>query len=449
MKRIITFCLTLCMVLALAPPVLAVLDGAMGTAGLDPSSDPELMYPQDRTDPPTAFGIDVSKYQGSIDWDTVATQIDFAIIRCGYGDDMTSQDDPQWYTNADACTRLGIPFGVYIYSYAQTDEEARSEAYHVLRLIEGYEPTLPIYLDLEDEKYILPNCSNEDILRHTRIFCEIIEAAGYECGVYANWNWWTNYLTSSEYDQWDRWIARYASAPGYSKDYTIWQYTSSGTISGISGNVDLNHWYGTFPPKTHEHSYSSYVSQQPTCTADGVRTYSCSCGDSYTESISALGHSYGTSRTEPTCTASGLILYTCSACGSSYSETIPATGHSYTARVTAPTCTEQGYTTHTCTVCGSSHRDSYTAATGHSYENGTCTRCGAEDPDAVTVMSGDLNGDGTVTSADAVLLARYLVDLADLTEQQLLAADVDHDGSVSSADAVRLARFLAGVIDEI
>ena len=78
------------------------------------------------------------------------------------------------------------------------------------------------------------------------------------------------------------------------------------------------------------------------------------------------------------------------------------------------------------------------------------THCGgSEDPEAVTVITGDLNGDGTVSSADAVLLARYLVDLTDLTEQQLLAADVNHDGSVSSADAVLLARFLVGVITEL
>ncbi len=188
------------------------------------------------------FGIDVSHHQGTINWDTVKPQIDFAILRCGYGSDMTSQDDRQWKANADACTRLGIPFGVYIYSYATTDAQALSEAEHVLRLVQGYDPTLPIYLDLEDSS-ILNSCSKADILRHTQIFCDKIESAGYEVGVYANYNWWTNYLTASEYDNWDRWIARYASATGYSKHYSTWQYTSSGSIDGISGNVDLNYRY--------------------------------------------------------------------------------------------------------------------------------------------------------------------------------------------------------------
>lgn len=354
-------------------------------------------------------GIDVSHHQGSINWDTVAPNIDFAIIRCGYGDDLTEQDDRYWYQNADACTRLGIPFGVYLMSYAVTDDQARSEAQHVLRLIEGYDPTLPIYLDLEDEKYILPNCSKADILRHTQIFCDILEDAGYTVGVYANYNWWTNYLTDSAYDQWSRWIARYASATGYSKSYDMWQYSSTGSVPGISGNVDLDYWYGPFPD-SHEHSYTSSVTRQPTCTQNGIRTYTCSCGDSYTE-------------------------------------TIPVVGHTYSAQVTQPTCTAQGYTTHTCMVCGHTYKDSYTNAKGHSFKDGTCTECGSEDPDAL--MPGDLDGDGLVSSADAVMLARYLVDLTELTDKQLQAADVDRDGAITSGDSVRLARFLAGVIAEL
>ena len=99
-------------------------------------------------------GIDVSFAQGKIDWKKVAaTDISYAIIRCGYGNDEVSQDDKWWKYNADECTRLEIPFGVYIYSYALNTDEALSEAEHVLRLIEGYDLSYPIYLDLEDERY--------------------------------------------------------------------------------------------------------------------------------------------------------------------------------------------------------------------------------------------------------------------------------------------------------
>ena len=82
--------------------------------------------------------IDVSEHQGKIDWEKVKPQIDGAILRCGYGSDYTNQDDEQFKRNADECTRLGIPFGVYLYSYADSIEKAKSEAAHVLRLIKGY-----------------------------------------------------------------------------------------------------------------------------------------------------------------------------------------------------------------------------------------------------------------------------------------------------------------------
>ena len=185
-------------------------------------------------------GIDVSQWQGVIDWETVSTQIDFAILRCAQGSDL---QDTQWEANASACTRLGIPFGVYVRSYAMSDEEARKEAEFALTLLEKYQPSLPVYLDLEaSDGDPFEQKSPADKLRHTQIFCEAIEAAGYRAGVYSNYYWWTTKLTDPAYDQWDRWIARWnCDSPGYSKPYSTWQYASTGRIDGISGNVDLNY----------------------------------------------------------------------------------------------------------------------------------------------------------------------------------------------------------------
>ena len=185
-------------------------------------------------------GIDVSFAQGKIDWKKVAaTDISYAIIRCGYGNDEVSQDDKWWKYNADECTRLEIPFGVYIYSYALNTDEALSEAEHVLLLIEGYDLSYPIYLDLEDERYT-GSLSNKEIADIAEVFCETIQSAGYEVGIYANLDWFRNRLTDGRFGQWTRWVAQYNTECTYKKAYTMWQCTSMGTVDGIDGFVDLN-----------------------------------------------------------------------------------------------------------------------------------------------------------------------------------------------------------------
>ena len=183
--------------------------------------------------------IDVSYHNGVIDWAKVkASGVDGAIIRCGYGDNITSQDDKQFKRNADECTRLVIPFGVYIYSYAKTLAQAESEAQHVLRLIAGYKLSYPVYLDLEQAG------TESGAIERANRFGDIIEAAGYWCGVYANKNWWDNYLAGLT--RFTRWVARYNSELGMD-NVDIWQYTSDGTVDGISGRVDMNHCYRDFP----------------------------------------------------------------------------------------------------------------------------------------------------------------------------------------------------------
>ena len=114
------------------------------------------------------FGIDVSSHQGYINWDVAAGYIDYAIIRCGYGSDYTANDDSYWEYNASECERLGIPYGVYLYSYAEKESEAKSEADHVLRLLNGHNPTLPIYYDLEDTKTV-GQLSNAQISSQAKI----------------------------------------------------------------------------------------------------------------------------------------------------------------------------------------------------------------------------------------------------------------------------------------
>lgn len=184
--------------------------------------------------------IDVSEHQGVIDWERVRPHIDGAILRCGYGSDCEEQDDSQFKRNAGECTRLGIPFGVYLYSYADSADKARSEAAHVLRLIRGYRLSYPVYLDLEQPG------TERGAVERARIFGDIIEGAGYWCGVYANLNWWENYLPGL--DRFTKWVAQYYRECEYGGPHLdIWQYTSSGKINGISGGADMNVCYRDFP----------------------------------------------------------------------------------------------------------------------------------------------------------------------------------------------------------
>ncbi len=223
-----------------------------------------------------AFGIDVSKWQGDIDWDSARSSISFAIIRCGYGSNLTSHDDAYFEANVEACEELGIPYGVYLYSYATSTTEAKSEANHVLRLLEGHTPSLPVYLDLEDSS-ITSACTNKQILTSTEVFCNAIEAAGYEAGVYANKYWWTTYLTSSSYDQWDRWVAQYNTSCTYTGgSFSYWQYSSTGSVSGISGNVDCNYalsgapFYNSSTPKIANADLPSGSVTATTYTISGI-----------------------------------------------------------------------------------------------------------------------------------------------------------------------------------
>lgn len=184
--------------------------------------------------------IDVSEHQGIIEWEKVKPQIDGAILRCGYGSDYTDQDDEQFRRNADECTRLGIPFGVYLYSYAKSIQAAQYEADHVLRLIKPYKLSYPVYLDLEQPG---TECG---AIERANVFGDIIEAAGYWCGVYANLNWWENHLQGLE--RFTKWVAQYYKECEYTgANLDIWQYTSKGNVPGIKGNVDMNECHRDFP----------------------------------------------------------------------------------------------------------------------------------------------------------------------------------------------------------
>ena len=208
----------------------------------------------------TMKGIDVSQWNGNINWAKVAkSDVDYAIIRVGYGDNYTYQDDTYFKKNVQGCIDNKIPFGVYIYSYAVNTTMAKSEANHVLRLINGLKLDFPVYFDMEDNSQ-LNGTNNATRGAIAKTFCNAITAKGYKVGIYANLNWWNNYLTDKAFNnsKWYKWVAQYNSQCDYKGTYQMWQSTSSGVIDGVSsacGTFDFNFWFG----KTITSSYAQPV----------------------------------------------------------------------------------------------------------------------------------------------------------------------------------------------
>lgn len=186
-------------------------------------------------------GIDVSKYQGDINFKKVSNNIDFVIIRAGYGM-YESQKDPKFEANYEGFKKYGVPEGVYLYSYAKNVSEARREANVVLKWLNGRKLNLPVYFDIEDKSQI--NLGKKVLTDMCDAFCSEIEKAGYWAGIYANKYFLTSYLDYKKLEKkYTIWVAQWNDTNTYSGKYDMWQYTSSGKVSGIKGNVDMNYLY--------------------------------------------------------------------------------------------------------------------------------------------------------------------------------------------------------------
>ena len=203
-------------------------------------------------------GIDVSYSQGIIDWEKVkATGIEFALIRAGYGSDIESQDDAQAVRNMQECERLGIPYGVYLYSYALKIENAVSEAEHALRVVKNFNPQMGIWFDMEDadgykaKKGLNVYNERELITEMCETFCDKITEAGYKTGVYANKNYFDNVIITDDI-KYPLWLAHWGIDEP-SMPCLFWQYTSDGSVDGINGRVDMNYYYGELPDIQPEH----------------------------------------------------------------------------------------------------------------------------------------------------------------------------------------------------
>lgn len=195
------------------------------------------------------IGIDVSKWNGDIDWKAVAgAGVDFAIIRCGYRGTSTGAlvEDPYFKQNIQGATQNGIKVGVYLYTQAITEAEAVEEASMAISLVEGYHLQLPIFIDTEKSGGRGDKLSVAQRTSVVKAFCETVKSAGFKAGVYASKSWYEDNLDENELGSYHIWVARYAAECGYGRHYDIWQHTDKGTIPGIKGKVDLNICYTSY-----------------------------------------------------------------------------------------------------------------------------------------------------------------------------------------------------------
>ena len=193
-----------------------------------------------------AFGIDVSKWNGTIDWNAVKNSgVNYVIIRCGYRGSSSGAlvVDPKFEANIKGATAAGIKVGVYFFSQAVNNSEAVEEASMVLELIKNYKISYPVFLDVEASGGRADGISVATRTDVIKTFCQTIQNSGYTAGVYANKNWLTTKIDTSKLNQYKIWLAQYASAPTYTGRYDMWQYKSTGKVTGISGDVDLNWSY--------------------------------------------------------------------------------------------------------------------------------------------------------------------------------------------------------------
>ncbi len=192
-------------------------------------------------------GIDVSKFQGKVDWKKVKEDgVEYAFVRVGYrgyGSSGKLVTDEAFEDNIKGATSNGVDVGVYFFSQAVSEEEAIEEANYVLEAIEGYDVTYPIVIDIEevtDSDARTADMTQEQWTKNCIAFCETIKAAGYTPMIYGNLKTYFIMLDMTQLEAYDKWFAQYDTSVYFPYEFDIWQYSESGKVNGISTDVDLN-----------------------------------------------------------------------------------------------------------------------------------------------------------------------------------------------------------------
>lgn len=247
------------------------------------------------------LGIDVSYHQGTIDWSKVkGAGIEFAILRIGYGM-YDNQKDIKFEENYKNARANGIPVGVYLYSYAKTVDEAKREADLVLKWLNNRDLDLPVYFDIEDKTQ--QNLGKDTLNAICRKFCDTIEAGGYWAGIYSNKYWATGLIDGPTLGKrYTYWVAQYNSKCTYTGPYAMWQYSSSGSVNGISGRVDMNYLYAELGGKKGGSTTSSSGSST---SSSGTYT-----GTSIVDYLKSIGQDSSFANRKKLAAANGISNYT-------------------------------------------------------------------------------------------------------------------------------------------
>lgn len=187
-------------------------------------------------------GVDISVHNGDVDFAALKNAgVQFVLIRCGYGSDFTNQDDTMFAKNVAKAESAGLPWGVYLYSYATNHNMAMSEKEHTLRLLNGRKPLYGVWYDVEDSSQ--KNC--KDLVSICDTYCGNIEKAGLYCGIYSMTSWLNSSLNSPKLDKYDKWVAQWNTTCEYKKPYGIWQFTDKLNVDGKI--FDGNYAYKNYP----------------------------------------------------------------------------------------------------------------------------------------------------------------------------------------------------------
>jgi len=188
-------------------------------------------------------GIDVSRWQGDIDWKRVWT--DFCIMQAGFGREI-SQKDICFEKNYAGCKSAGIPCGAYWYSYAVSEDEAKKEAAVCLEVLKGKQFEYPIYFDVEERRTL--DLGRAKVSAIIKAFLNALEQAGYFAGLYMSASYLRDYVTDEVKKRYAVWVAHFGVAkPDYQGEYGMWQKSNTGKMTGITGNVDLDECYKDYP----------------------------------------------------------------------------------------------------------------------------------------------------------------------------------------------------------